>query len=114
MRRYEQVLEMIEKLEVEDIKLELAIDDAVDTFHKAKDIYTQNQTDEYLKKLREQRRECFVRAKNLTKSLNFYGEDKDNYLAFITADGLMVKTYITTEDLPRFTLWLMMMNEEIK
>lgn len=114
MKAYEQILQMIDKLDHEDIKLELAIDDGVENFHKAKDQYTMNKVDEYLTKLREQRKEVYIRGKIHTRSLNFYGDDKDDYKAFVSADGLIVKTYITAEEMPAFATWIYKLMSEVK
>jgi len=113
MRRYEQVLEMIEKLEAEEARLENPIEDAYDDMMKNWDIMSnRNRCKAYYDKLMEQNKEINIRIKNHIHSLKFVDHNEE-VVAEISDDGDLWARCIESQDLPRYTLWLMAMNEEV-
>ena len=115
MKRYQQILDIIEKLEKEDARLEAPIEDAYNDMMKNWDIMSnKNRCKAYWEKLMEQSKEINIRVKVHQKSLDFIDSDNDR-LAWINEDGELVLVYrvIDGKELPRFTLWLMMLNEEL-
>jgi len=99
MKRYEQVVEMIEKLKAEDERLESEIEQA---------------SDNYYREIKEKMTEIDIRIKAHKRSLAYFDVD-DEIIAMITDEDLYIPNtkFIPNKELPRFTLWLMMLNEEV-
>jgi hypothetical protein len=113
MKRYEQQLEIISKLEAEQKRLQNAIDDAYEARQKAISEQDKQEIDRYTDKLVEQDTEIWLRLEQHNITTRFETEDEE--IAWFETNGLYLNSAILNKDQSaRFTLWLMMMNEEIK
>jgi uncharacterized protein YhaN len=113
MKRYEQQLEIISKLEEKQKTIENAKDDAFIAFNKDKSVQDKQELSNYMDKLKEQSKEIWLRLREHTKSIEFVeGGDR---VAWYDNDGLYTNSrFINKDQSARFTLWLMMMNEEVQ
>lgn len=116
MKRYELVLEMIKKLQAEEARLENPIEYAYNDMMKNWDsMSNRNRCKEYWEKLNEQNREINLQIKAHKRNLAFF-DSNNEIVAMIDKDDLYIPNtkFIPNKELPRFTLWLMMLNEEVK
>lgn len=113
MKTWEKLIEVIDKLDKEDERLELAIDDAWVNYSSSKNEYEKKQLSNYLDKLREQRREVFLCTRLHTKSLSLRNEE-NNVIAFFHEDGLVFNSkFMDNTETEALHKWLVPLMEEI-
>ena len=109
MRRYQKIQEHIAKLEVEDNKLELAMDDAYNEYFKTPD---KDGLSKYLDKLREQRKEVNIHLRVNRENLRF--DDKDFTLEDWGTQEYSINTWFNDNTLQEFYRWLSTMMKEVE
>ena len=113
MKRYEQILKTVEKLEQEEIALENAREDNFAEMQKNPS--NLQELENYDGKLLEILIVLAKRVDEHRKQLMFVEKNNYDWSARIAEDGLVLKYKIMDlEEMERLTAWLNMMNEEVK
>lgn len=111
MKRYQKIQEHIAKLEVEDNKLELAMDDAYNDYFKTID---KKEVFEYLDNLREQRREVNIHLRVGRENLRFKTDDFEFSLEDWGSKEYVINMWLNDATLPDFSEWLNTMMKEVE
>jgi len=109
MKRYQKIQEHIAKLEVEDNKLELAMDDAYNDYFKTID---KKEVFKYFDNLREQRREVNIHLRVSRENLIF--ADTGFSLEDWGTKEYSINTYFNDDTLFKFYKWLKTMMKEVE
>jgi hypothetical protein len=113
MKRYQKIQEHIAKLEAEDSKLELALDDAYEGWFKTVD---KDELSKYMDTLREQRSEVNIHLRVNRENLRFTTKDFEFSLEkhFEGDNDYCINMWLDDNSLPDFYRWLNTMMKEVE
>lgn len=111
MKRYQKIQEHIAKLEAEDSKLELALDDAYEGYHKTQD---KQELSKYMDTLREQRREIRIHLRVNRENLTFKTDEFEFSLLDWGSKEYVINMWLNDVMLLDFHSWLNTMMKEVE
>lgn len=111
MKRYQKIQEHIAKLVDEDNKLQLALDDAYDGYHKTID---KEPISKYMETLREQRKEVNIHLRVNRENLTFKTDEFEFSLEDFGDKQYCINMWLTDEILVDFSLWLQTMMKDVE